>query len=213
MNALFSQLSRVAFLVYVAVLWVGVIPVKFLSSPTLGVARTEARALLRAVGLTPGDAIFASSPTEWKIAINCLRITGTIVSGFEQPAYENECPNRAGFRLRNSAFDQTLQQLTRLTIRPAVRARSHPADRLRDISDYYCHSSLEEPRGFTSVTLRQTIYLRSAWSGDTFRNPTLRCEMSCARDASAPRAPRAPRAPQCELRGRLQQVGIGVDAG
>jgi hypothetical protein len=198
---------RVACIAYFCVLWAGVIPTEILPpNPRLTAIRDQARSALASIGITAGLPIFTGSPTEWKIAANCLRVMGDTAQGQRLRLYANECPNRAGFRLRNPPFDQTLQQITRKNVERPVPADSVAADGLREVSDYFCHSSLVERPPLERVILEQTVYLRSAWSGDTFRNPRIWCAMSCAIAI-----PGAPVAPRCELRGAVKQVGERAD--
>ena len=207
MRRLVSQCLRVACLAYIGVLWLAVIPTKILPyNPTLTVTHAQAQSALSSIGLSAGDAIFTGSPSEWKIAANCLSVMGETARGARRALYANECPNRAGFRLRNAPLDQTFQEMTRRTIKPPIKADSAVAERLRDISDYFCHSTLVERPPLARVILKQTVYVRSAWSGNTLRNPTMRCTMSCAIAI-----PGAPLAPQCEPRGVVKRVGVKVD--
>jgi hypothetical protein len=166
---------QIATLVYIAVLWLGVLPTAlFPGVAWMSSARNHSRTLFAAVRLHPGHVIFTGSPTEWKIASNCLRVVGETPDGRRLTVYANECPGRAGFRIYNPPFDQVMQEMTRVMIRPPLIATSPGAAPLRDISEYFCHSPLEtHPRSAAFISARPSMCAA--------RRPASGCEIpSCA---------------------------------
>ena len=108
---LLTLCARVACVVYIAVLWAAVIPATrwpFTHSSVSRQLYLDARLLMRRLTLTAGEVIFTGTVGEWKVAANCLRVTGAPVIGEALVVYANECPNRSGFRLYNPPFDQVL---------------------------------------------------------------------------------------------------------
>ncbi len=193
---------RAACVLYILELWAGVLPTRAWPLDrfhSVRMLRLDARRALGAIALTPGDEIFTGSPDEWKVAANCLDVSGETLTGRTLPVYRHDCPDRPGLRLHNPPFDQVLQEMTRITIIPPLAPGSGPANRVRDIAEYFCHSPLETHPPFRRVFVRQVIHVQSASSGVRVRNSALHCTMSCGIGFAL--------APSCEFRGQPQPVG------
>ena len=182
MNRPPGRAAKIACLLYIALLWAGSLPAQIPPldrTPWSREIRLEARRLLRALLLSPGDVIFTGSTTEWKLAANCLQVTGRTDLGGEIHLYENECPNRRGPRLRNPPFDQVLQEMTRVRVRTPLRPGSQEARNLRDIAAYFCHLPLETHPRVADLEIRQVMILQSSVNGTRVRNAALHCSARC----------------------------------
>lgn len=194
--------ARVACLVYIAVLWAGVIPANLWPFSLSDAPRRlflSARFLMSRLTLTAGEVIFTGTVGQWKVAANCLSVVGTPVNGEPLVVYANECPNRAGLRLHNPSFDQALQEMTRIEIAPPLRPGSQATRRILDISQYFCRSPLEHAPLLRSVVVSQVIQVQSIETGAYFQNVELHCETSCRARPDV--------VPACELRGEPRPLG------
>jgi hypothetical protein len=201
-RSLLAVCARVACVAYIAVLWAAVIPANLWPFSQSYVPRQiylDARRLMTRLTLTAGEVIFTGTVGEWKIAANCLRVTGAPAIGEALVLYANECPNRSGLRLYNPPFDQVLQEMTRIEITPALGPDSLPMRRILDITQYFCRSPLESHPPLRSVAVSQVLQVQSIDTGSYFQNAELHCEMSCT---AAPQV-----APVCVWRGQPRPLG------
>lgn len=197
-----THLSRVACVLYIALLWAAVIPANRGPFALTDVSRQlylNARFLMSRLTLSAGEVIFTGTVGEWKVAANCLKVTGTAATGERRVVYANECPNRSGLRIHNPAFDQVLQEMTRMEIFPPLRRGTRSARRVLDISHYFCHSPLESGTPLRDVEVSQTIQIQSIENGAYFQNTELHCELRCDALPSV--------VPTCQLRGKPRPLG------